>query len=219
MQAMNLASLERGPVEPDRRIVVEVLGGNHQAFNQLIERYWGRIFARVYQLLGNREDAEEVTQDTFARALENLRSFRWEAAFSTWLYQIASNLARNRYWYWRRRARDRSLPLDAPLSEDGLTLGEVLPEESADPADRLRWEEFTGAIDAELKRLPEPHREIMHLRLLEGMSYEAISDHLEIPIGTVKSRIARARNCLQEGLGIGETGAQVRAQELCRRRG
>jgi RNA polymerase sigma-70 factor (ECF subfamily) len=195
---------ESTQVDPDRRIAEEVVKGNHQAYNQLIERYWGRIFARVYQLLGNREDAEEVTQDAFSKAYESLANFRWEASFSTWLYQIASNLARNRYWYWKRRRRDKGLSLDLPLTEDGLCLKDVLPDEEADPGDRMRWNEFQESVEDHLDRLPEAHREVMSMRLLDNLSYEEIGDTLSIPIGTVKSRIARARSCLSRSLGLRE---------------
>ena len=204
-------------LDPDQRIATEVINGNHQAYNQLIERYWARIFARVYNLLGNREDAEEVTQDAFSKALESLPNFRWEASFSTWLYQIASNLARNRFWYWKRRGRDRSMSLDLPLTEDGLTLKEILPDHEADPGDRMRWNEFQESIEGHLNRLPESHREIMSLRLLDNLSYEEIGQELSIPMGTVKSRIARARTCLSRALGLGEDeSVQAYARELGR---
>ena len=210
---------EASYADPDRRIAGEVLNGNHQAYNQLIERYWARIFSRVYYLLGNREDAEEVTQDAFTRALENLGSFRWEANFSTWLYQIASNLARNRFWYWKRRQRGRCLPLDAPLKEDGLCLSELLPDEQADPADRLSWDEFHDGVQEHLSRLPDPHRQIMEMRLLNDLSYEEISQRLEIPVGTVKSRISRARFYLTRGLGLkADDSVQSFARELSRHR-
>lgn len=220
MESSACALRETVELDPDQRIAAEVMNGNHQAYNQLIERYWGRIFARVYQLLGNREDAEEVTQDAFTRALENLGSFRWEASFSTWLYQIASNLARNRFWYWKRRGRGVSLPLDGELGQSGLTLGDVIADGAADPADRMRWQEFHGAVNAHLDGLPERHREIMELRLLEDLSYEEISARLEVPVGTVKSRISRARYYLTKGLGIrkGEN-VQAYARELARGRG
>jgi RNA polymerase sigma-70 factor (ECF subfamily) len=219
MESSILVVQENPVVDPDQRIAEEVINGNHQAYNQLIERYWGRIFARVYQLLGNREDAEEVTQDAFTRALENLGSFRWEASFSTWLYQIASNLARNRFWYWKRRGRGRDMHMETPLSEDGLTLGDLIPDGAADPADRLRWQEFHVAVNAQLDGLPVRHREIMELRLLDDLTYEEISERLDVPVGTVKSRIARARYYLTKGLGIkkGEN-VQAYAHELARGR-
>ena len=208
-----------GTPDPDHRIAAEVINGNTQAYNQLVERYWARIFSRVYSLLGNHQDAEEVTQDAFTRALENLPHFRWEASFSTWLYQIASNLARNRYWYWKRRRRERSLSLEMPLSDDGLHLKDLLPDGQADPGDRLRWEEFHESIERHLGRLPKRHREIMELRLIDSLSYEEISEELDIPIGTVKSRIARARQCLNRALGIDrEDTVHVHAQELARGR-
>ena len=209
---------EATPVDPDRRIAEEVVNGNHQAYNQLIERYWARIFARVYQLLSNREDAEEVTQDAFSKAFESLPNFRWEASFSTWLYQIASNLARNRYWYWKRRHRDRGLSLDLPLTEDGFSLMDIIPDEQADPGDRLRWNEFQETVEQHLDRLPEAHREIMSMRLVDNLSYEEIGDSLSIPIGTVKSRIARARTFLSRSLGIQDENVHGFAQELARGR-
>jgi len=202
--------------DPDRCIAEAVMAGNHQAFNQLIERYWGRIFARVYQLLGNREDAEEVTQDAFARAHAGLASFRWDASFSTWLYQIASNLARNRYWYWKRRRREQTMALETPLSEDGLTLSELIADEAADPADRMRWQEFQDSIHRQLNRLPARHLQIMEMRLIDDMSYEEISEDLGIPVGTVKSRIARARHYLTRALGLEDEKVQSYALELAR---
>lgn len=209
-------ALKTEPVlTPDQRIVEAVLGGETAAYEQLVERYWGRIYGRVYQLLGNREDAEEVTQDTFSRALGSLESFRGDASFSTWLYQIASNLARNRYWYWKRRRRDSSLSLDKPLTEEGNTLSELLPEESADPGERLRWVEFEEAIEREMAALPERHQSILRMRLLEDRSYEAISEKLGVPLGTVKSRIARARECLCRALGVeSRRGVQRFARRL-----
>ena len=210
-----LAYNETPELTCDQRIAQEVVNGNHQAFNQLVERYWGRIYSRVYSLLNNHEDAEEVTQDAFAKAFENLPHFRWEASFSTWLYQIASNLARNRFWYWKRRQRGKQMSLDMPLSENGLYMHEILPDGEADPGNRMRWNEFEESIDDHLDRLPDQHREVMEMRLIEDLSYEQISDQLEVPVGTVKSRIARARKALCRGLGLGEAcKVSAYAQEL-----
>ncbi len=206
-------------IDPDRRIAAEVMRGNYGAYNQLVERYWGRIFARVFQLLGNREDAEEVTQDTFTKAYERIHDFRWEASFSTWLFRIGSNLARNRYWHRQRRGYGRSLSLETPLGDDSFSIEEVLPDQEADPGDRLRWNEFQQKVEHHLQRLPDTYREIMEMRLLEDLSYEQISESLEVPIGTVKSRIARARRHLNRSLGIdGNDSVQAHAQELTRSR-
>lgn len=209
MQDCSPAKCVASPLDADQLLIAETLGGNRQAYSQIVQRYWGRIFARVHQIIGNFEDAEEVTSDAFTRALLNLGNFRHEASFSTWLYQIASNLARNRYWYWKRRRRERSLSLDVPLSDDGRTLQQSLPAGERDPAQQARWSEFCRAIEVQMELLPATHREVMEMRLFEGRSYEDISSRLNIPIGTVKSRISRARESLAESLGL-QSRSQVR---------
>ena len=88
------------PLTPDELLIERIKQGDSDAYNDMVTRYWDRIFARVHQLLKNKQDAEEVTQDAFIRAHRGLENFRGDAAFSTWLYQIATNLAHNRYWYW-----------------------------------------------------------------------------------------------------------------------
>ncbi|MEM1222688.1 MAG: sigma factor [Verrucomicrobiota bacterium] len=84
----------------DNLLIERVKNGDTAAYGDMVARYWDRIFARVHQLLKNKQDAEEVTQDAFIRAQRGLENFRGDASFSTWLYQIATNLAHNRYWYW-----------------------------------------------------------------------------------------------------------------------
>ena len=193
--------------DPDRSIAEAVLAGDTAAYSQLVERYRGRIYARVHALLNNHEDAEEVTQDAFVRALQRLDEFRWEASFSTWLYQIASNLARNRYWHRRRRGAGCNLSLEMPIGDNGARLEDFMPDHQPDPAQRLNWREFTDEIERHLDRIPDPPREIMSLRLMEHLSYEEIAEALQIPVGTVKSRIARARGHLNRGLGLDRNGS------------
>lgn len=199
---------DTAPDNSDTHLIHEVLNGNEQAYNQLMGRYWGRIYARVYSLLNSIEDAEEITQDAFTRAFQNLHSFRWEASFSTWLFQIASNLARNRFWYWKRRRRDVSISMDTLINEDGLRVMDCITDQSADPEQKLKWGEILEAIDHAMPTLPELHRQIMELRLHENLSYEAIAEKLNIPVGTVKSRLARAREYLLEALDIKEGSIQ-----------
>lgn len=204
MISLALTLPETQPADPDRRIAEAVLAGNTDAYGQLVERYWSRIYSRVHALLNNHEDAEEVTQDAFIKALERLQDFRWEASFSTWLYQIASNLARNRYWHRRRRGAGRNISLDLPITEDGGCLQDLIADQQHDPARKLHWSEFTDDIERHLARMPDPHREIMSLRLMDHLSYEEIAQALCIPVGTVKSRIARARGQLSRGLGFSD---------------
>ena len=186
----------------DRVLVDRFKNGDESAFNEMVARHRARIYGMVHQLLRNHQDAEEVTQDAFIRAHRGLANFRGDAAFSTWLYQIATNLARNRYWYWWRRKRDRSVSLDAPVGEDNdLTLADVIPAEVDSPDEVTVNEEFVNRISKGMDKLSGSHREILVLRNVKNLSYEEIGAILGISVGTVKSRIARARESLRAKLG------------------
>jgi RNA polymerase sigma-70 factor (ECF subfamily) len=186
----------------DRILVDRFKNGDQAAFNEMVSRYWDRIYSMVHQLLRNQQDAEEVTQDAFIRAHRGLANFRGDSAFSTWLYQIATNLARNRYWYWWRRKRDKSVSIDAPIGqENDLTLSDVIPAEVESPDDITVTQEFVERIGKGMDRLSSKHREILVLRNVKNMSYEEIAAILGISVGTVKSRIARARESLRSKLG------------------
>lgn len=189
-------------LHPDDILIQRIKEGDVAAYNDIVARYYDRIFARVSQLLKNKQDAEEVTQDAFIRAHRGLDKFRGDASFSTWLYQIATNLAHNRYWYWFRRKRDQSISLEQPLSEDGdLTLESVMPCEGEDPSEAALTQEFVERVGVCMQSLNEKHKEVLILRNVQNLSYEEIADELQISVGTVKSRIARARESLRELMG------------------
>jgi RNA polymerase sigma-70 factor (ECF subfamily) len=186
----------------DQDLVARFKSGDAAAFDTMVERYWGRIYSMVNQLLRNSQDAEEVTQDAFIRAHRGLGNFRGDSSFSTWLYQIATNLARNRYWYWWRRRRDQSISFDAPLGGDSdMTLADVIPAEVETPDDITVTQEFVSNIGRGMEKLGRKHREILILRNVKNLSYEEIAAILGISIGTVKSRIARARDSLRSKMG------------------
>lgn len=183
-------------------LIERIKNGDNAAYNDMVSRYWDRIFARVFNLLKNQQDAEEVTQDAFIRAHRGLKNFRGDASFSTWLYQIATNLAHNRYWYWFRRKRDQSMSFDKQLSaESNLTLQDVIPCDNEIPSDATVTKEFVDRVAKCMNDLNEKHREVLILRNVKNLSYEEISDRLKISVGTVKSRIARARGNLRELMG------------------
>jgi RNA polymerase sigma-70 factor (ECF subfamily) len=186
----------------DHALVDRYRSGDNSAFDELIATYWDRIFARSLQLLKNREDAEEVTQDTFIRAQKGLETFRGDASFSTWLFQIATNLSHNRYWYWWRRKRSASMSIDMNLSDEGeTTLADILPAEGEDPGQSAVTQEFVSQIALTMEDLNPKHREILTMRNVQNMSYADIADKLGVSVGTVKSRIARARDNLREKMG------------------
>lgn len=186
----------------DNLLIERVKNGDTAAYGDMVARYWDRIFARVHQLLKNKQDAEEVTQDAFIRAQRGLENFRGDASFSTWLYQIATNLAHNRYWYWSRRKRDQSISLDMPVVPDSdLTLENVMPSEAENPAEATVTQEFVNRVAECMHSLGDKHKEVLILRNVRNLSYDEIADQLGISVGTVKSRIARARENLRELMG------------------
>jgi len=189
-------------IHSDDLLIERIKAGDMAAYNDIVARYYDRIFARVSQLLKNKQDAEEVTQDAFIRAHRGLENFRGDASFSTWLYQIATNLAHNRYWYWFRRKRDQSISLDHPLSDDGsLTLENVMPCAGESPAEAAVTQEFVDRVSECMRGLNEKHKEVLILRNVKNLSYDEIAQQLEISVGTVKSRIARARDSLRDLMG------------------
>lgn len=186
----------------DRTLVDRFRNGDTSAFDEMVTRHWDRIYAMVHQLLRNPQDAEEVTQDAFIRAHRGLAQFRGDSAFSTWLYQIATNLARNRYWYWWRRKRDRTVSFDQPVGEDNDTpFSEIFAGDAIKPHEETATQELVDRIAVGMEKLGAKHREILILRNVKNLSYEEISQILGISVGTVKSRIARARDSLREIIG------------------
>ncbi|HVU37547.1 MAG TPA: sigma-70 family RNA polymerase sigma factor [Opitutales bacterium] len=185
----------------DKLLLERFREGDERAFTDIVHRYREPIFRRVFGMLKNHEDAEEVTQDTFLRARRGLENFRGDAAFSTWLYQIATNLAHNRYWFWWRRGRHAAVSLDATTGpESDLTLADVLPDEDPDPGKKAVTQELVHRVEAAMERLSPAHREILALRNVKDLSYEEIAALLDLSLGTVKSRIARAREALKQVL-------------------
>jgi RNA polymerase sigma-70 factor (ECF subfamily) len=150
-------------------------------------------------ILRNRADAEEVAQDTLIRAHRHLGEFRGNCSLSSWLHTIALNLSRNRYAYYYRRRHHVTQSLDCAISADNpATFIDVAASEEPNPVAEATARELTSLVAVCIEKLAPPHREILERRVLESWSYEEIADTSGISIGTVKSRIARARKRLRE---------------------
>lgn len=188
----------------DATLVQRFNAGDESAFVEIMNRYRGKTFSIALGLLRNRSDAEEITQDTFIRAHRGLARFRGDSSLATWLHRIAVNLARNRYWYFFRRRRQDSLSLDHAIG-DGTgaegTFADLIAADTHDPAQENVRNEFTALVAACMEKLDKKHREILTLRNVLNLPYEEIGRMLHINVGTVKSRIARARENLRELLG------------------
>jgi RNA polymerase sigma-70 factor (ECF subfamily) len=184
--------------DEDRALVERFRAGEEAAFDALVRRNQDRIYGLLWRMLGNREDALETAQDTFVRAYRGIDGFRAEARFSTWVYGIALNLARNRLRDRTRRGRDKGVSLDG-LKTDAPG---ALPTATAADCPRAAAErgELEAALAACLQHLPETLRGAFALRVFEGLAYDEIADAMECPRGTVKSRLNDARRRLAECL-------------------
>lgn len=185
----------------DADLVRRFNGGDESAFKDIMGRHQSRVFATAMGLLHNQADAEEITQDTFVRAHRGFCRFRGDSSVATWLHRIAVNLARNRYWYFYRRRRHSTLSLDATVGEDGDSkFSNLLSTQAPDPSQESSQNEFISAVEKCLERLEPAYRAILTMRTVLDQSYEEIACALGINVGTVKSRIARARERLRNRL-------------------
>ncbi|HUJ71290.1 MAG TPA: sigma-70 family RNA polymerase sigma factor [Verrucomicrobiae bacterium] len=192
--------LDAGAAASDQELVERYRAGDESAFDDLVLRHQQRAFNVAYQLLRNPEDATEVAQDAFVRMYRRLNGFRGDCEFTTWLHQIVVNLARNRYRWWKRRGKDRGVSLDHSLeTESGdrpvqMAAGDDPPDVQAVNA------EFVELVSRRMNELPRRFREVLVLRNVESLSYEQIATVLDCSVGTVKSRLARAREQLRKAM-------------------
>lgn len=168
--------------------------GETAAFEQLVAERTGDIYALLFRLTSDPEEARDLTQETFLRAFQGIQRFRGDADLKTWIYRIAINQARNRWRWWRRRRRDVTVSLDDPIGEREQTIGSRLRNEAAiDPEQEALAHERENQLREALQSIRTSYREAVILRDVEGFSYEEIAETLQINIGTVKSRLSRGR--------------------------
>lgn len=184
----------------EAEFIENLKAGDSAAFDALINRYSGDVYALLYRLTEDIEEANDLTQETFLSVIKAIKSFRGDSGLKTWLYRIAINQSRNRFRWWKRRQRDKSISLDAPIGESDITFSDLLTSNTVDPETAAITHERETAIRLELIKLPDIYREVIVLCDIEGISYEDISRMLEINIGTVKSRLARGREELRKRL-------------------
>jgi RNA polymerase sigma-70 factor (ECF subfamily) len=178
----------------DATLVRRFNDGDESAFEEIMTRYREKMYAIAYSVLRNSADAEEIAQDTFVRAHRGLARFRGDSALATWLHRIALNLSRNRYWYFFRRNRHLTRSIDSVFGDSGaITLAQLIACEAPDPVQAAATSEFSEIILTCMERLAPGHREILVRRNVQNCSYQEIAAALHISLGTVKSRIARAR--------------------------
>lgn len=186
-----------GDREVDQQLVERAQRGDKHAFELLVVKYQRRLGRLISRFVRDSAEAEDVTQEAFIKAYRALPAFRGESAFYTWLYRIGINTAKNYLVALRRRA-PTSTPFDAEESEDFE--GAELLQEVSTPENELMSKQVAGVVNASLLQLPEDLRTALTLREIEGLSYEEIAEVMNCPIGTVRSRIFRARETIATNL-------------------
>jgi RNA polymerase sigma-70 factor, ECF subfamily len=178
----------------DKELIEECLNGRASAFEELVRRYQDRLVGSLYRMLGSREDSLDVAQEAFVLAFQKLKLFRGDSQFYSWLFRIAYNTAVS----MKRKDRLKTVSADALRESAGNEPDD--PHAASRPAHRIERDERQAAVQHALDQLGEEYRTTIVLKEMEGLSYEEIADLLEIPIGTVRSRLHRARTELRERL-------------------
>ena len=178
-------------VNDDAQLIHEALAGKTTAFGQLVQKYQDRLYNTLVHVVGSPEDARDIVQDALVQAFLKLETFRHTSAFYTWLYRIAFNVAATHY----RRKRPA-----ASVEQLREASGEEPIDGRAGPADRVEQEERCRQVQQAIAALSEEHRAVVVLREIDGCCYDTIAEVLELPIGTVRSRLHRARLQLREEL-------------------
>lgn len=181
----------------DNLLIEQCLKGQQSSFSELIDKYKNLVFDLAYRMTYNLQDAEDISQEVFIRVYKSLYNFNPNYKFSTWLYQMTLNICRDRF----RKGKIPSVSLDAPLNKDDQKdFSSIIPDNQNNPEDIIMGVEQTNFINALIASLSPKYREIIILRHLRDLSYEEMSKILNISLGSVKSRIFRARELLKNKL-------------------
>jgi RNA polymerase sigma-70 factor (ECF subfamily) len=183
-------------LQPSDDLLVQLSkAGDRDAFNELIKRYESKIYSIAYRFSGNHSDAGDLAQEAFIKAFRGLNSFRGDASFATWIYKILSNVCRDEI---RKQQRHKLVSLDDLTIHSGNSSYLISTELS--PQDYLEKIEIQNLVQEQLNSLPSDQRLILVMRELQGMTYEEIAKEMDCNLGTVKSRLSRARQSLKNNI-------------------
>lgn len=179
-----------------KKRIKQVIKGDQDAFGEIVEIYKNSVYQLAFRMLGNQHEAEDIAQEAFIRAYVNIKSFNQDLKFSTWLFRIATNLCIDRI-----RKKKPDYYLDAEVSgTEGLTMYSQVSSDTPLPETELESLELHETVQKEILKLPEKYRSAIVLKYIEELSLNEISEILELPIGTVKTRIHRGREALRQQL-------------------
>lgn len=186
--------------EEDAGMVSAFQAGSDAVFDRLVLKHKDRLFNFCYWFLGDYQEANDAAQETFIRVYRSLKKFRFESAFSTWLYRIAVNTCRNRLKSAAYRERKNVVRLDNPGAPEGADSSVEIGDESRSPMIELERKERWMLIKKAIDSLPPEQKTVVALRDIEGLSYDEIANITGFNLGTVKSKLARARLDLRKKL-------------------
>jgi len=188
----------------DAALVAALKAGSEEAFGMLIAQYSLPLYSLIARSLQDPADAADITQEVFIKVFRSIRSFHGDASLRTWLYRIALREASNQRRWWTRHKR-QEITIDTPLStsesedgEESMCLSGILTDSADSPYDHAAQAEMKTRVEVALRQLPEAFRTVVVLREMEGFSYEEIAEILDVPAGTVKSRLTRGRAALKQ---------------------
>ncbi len=182
----------------DRTLVARILGGDPDRFTELVTRYEKRVINYVYRITHRYEDAHDLAQDIFVKVYLALDRYDPKYQFSTWLFRIAQNSAIDAL----RKKSIAEVPLTRPSGdEEGGVVEREFADDGISPYRALKNKQLSAAIDEAVGKLPSDYRELIQLRHFAELSYEEIATMKQLPLGTVKNKLFRARNLLKEALG------------------
>jgi RNA polymerase sigma-70 factor, ECF subfamily len=188
-----------GPIEKwERRWIESAQRGDAASFERIVVAYQQKVFNLAYRLLGDREEAEDLTQEVFVNVFRHLSNFRGDSQFSTWIFQVTLNHCRNRFKYLKRRFHHATESIDDPLQSEEGEIGRDLPDEADMPEEMMYRRQVQRLVQVALGELREEYREMVALRDIQELSYQEIGEILGLPEGTIKSRLHRARLELKE---------------------
>jgi RNA polymerase sigma-70 factor (ECF subfamily) len=181
----------------DHGLVERCREGDALAFARLVALHEGMVFNLAARLLGDAEEARDVSQEVFLQVYRTLGRFEGRSSLKTWIYRIVVNQCHNRRRWWRRRAREKSQPIEDLTAAEEAQLSAGRSSAFGNAFDRMRRAETAARVQEALLSLSFAHRAVLMLRDAEGLSCEAVAEALALPVGTVKSRLARAREALR----------------------
>lgn len=192
----------------EKKLIKQSISGDVESFEQLIRQYQRMAYNVAYRMMGNEEDAKDMTQEALVKVFKKLKSFRMDASFSTWLYRIVMNTCKDEM----RKKKMSTISIDQSIETEDSQVYFELEEKGLGPEEKLLQKETQNLVHSALQEIPEDNRMVLILRDIKNLTYDEISEVLDIPKGTVKSRINRGRLALRDVLkarGYNISGKEV----------